>query len=115
MESGLLAELLEQPLISRDELAKRLNVSADTIQIWTGRKKIPAFRLGHRTVRYNYSAVVAALGKFYQPQSAGWSRRLPKRKPVFPAVTRWIQPELPLEYNQMSLFAADTKILTAGG
>ena len=115
MEAALLAEFLNQPLISRDDLANRLHVSPDTVQLWTGRKKIPAFRLGHRTVRYSYPAVVAALGKFYQPQKGGWSRKLPKRRPRCRVDIKWIQPELPLEFLQMNLFVAESKAYSADG
>jgi len=109
MEAGLLAELLDQPLIGRDQLARRLNVSSDTVQLWTAQKRIPAFRLGHRTLRYNYSAVIASLGKFYQPQRAVWSRKLPKRKPVFLVEPRMVQLELALEDRQMGLFTSEEK------
>jgi excisionase family DNA binding protein len=103
MESSGLAALLEQPLINRDALAERLAVSADTIETWTAKKKIPAFRLGHRTVRYSYPAVIAALGKFYAPQRSGWSRRLPKRRRRYERPVRLIQLELELGFDQMTL------------
>ncbi len=103
MEASGLAALLEQPLLNRDTLAERLAVSVDTVETWTAKKKIPAFRLGHRTVRYSYPAVIAALGKFYSPQRSGWSRKLPKRRPGYHRPVRLIQLELGLGFDQMDL------------
>jgi hypothetical protein len=114
MEAGLLAELLDQPLIGRDELAGRLHVSAETIALWTAQKRIPAFRLGYRTLRYNYPAVLVALSKYLQPQGAGWSRKLPKRKPVFLVERRMVQLELDLEDGQMGLFTSEEKDFRVG-
>lgn len=91
-------------------MAQRLNIGSDTVQIWTARKKIPVFRLGHRTVWYNYSAGCCLFGEFSQPQRSGWTRKLPKRKPVFRVKERWIQPELNLVYPQMSLFTSQSKV-----
>ncbi len=90
---SLLASLLEQPLLNREKLAVKLGVSVDTVHAWTSEKRIPHFRLGHRTVRYNYGAVVIALGRFYQAPEKAWSRKLPRRVPKYENPPKAIQPE----------------------
>jgi excisionase family DNA binding protein len=108
MESTGLAALLSEPLLNRDSLAERLAVSVDTIETWTAKKKIPAFRLGHRTLRYSYPAVLASLGKYYQPQRAGWSRKLPRRRPRYKKPVRIYQMEFNFEFGQLTLGLLET-------
>ena len=100
MESPLKA-LLDQPLITRDQLASKLGISTDTVQGWTSDKRIPAFRLGHRTVRYSYPAVISALSRFYSPPEKTWSRKLPKRAIVPVSAKKQFQTELRLEESQL--------------
>lgn len=101
MEAPGLASLLSEPLLNRPALAAKLRVSEDTVQKWTVRRRIPHFRWGHRTVRYNYAAVIASLGTHYQVPKVPFKRRHSRRKTVKPVVI--YQPELPLEYEQLAL------------
>lgn len=48
-------------LLTCAELAERLKVHPRTIRRFCKTGKIPAIRLGHRTVRFEYSAVLEAL------------------------------------------------------
>jgi len=105
MDSALVSNLLDQPLLTKEDLARKLNVSPDTIQTWTIRKKIPHFRLGHKTVRYSYPAVIGALGKYYTAPETGWTRKLPKRRVIPRPAPRVMQLSFPLEESgQMLLF-----------
>jgi excisionase family DNA binding protein len=58
-----------EDLLSRAELATRLGVRPTTIGRWTRSGRIPARRLSPKVVRYNLSAVLAALEG--QPQAQG--------------------------------------------
>lgn len=52
----------EQNLLTREQLAEKLNVSPNSIAIWDKKGKIPAVRIG-TSVRYDYQQVLAALSK----------------------------------------------------
>lgn len=49
------------PLLTRIQLANRLNVSPFTIRNWTLSGLIPVVRLGYRTIRYDWDAVRRAM------------------------------------------------------
>jgi hypothetical protein len=51
----------EADVIDKVELARILKSTVPTIEYWTRSKKIPHFRIGHRTVRYSLSEVRRAL------------------------------------------------------
>ena len=53
-------------LLTAAELAEALKVGRRTVGAWTASRKIPAFRLGRRCVRYDLERVRAALLKFEQ-------------------------------------------------
>jgi len=51
-------------LLTKEELRQRLNLpSTRGVDELTRRRKIPVIRLGHRTVRFSWPAVEAALKK----------------------------------------------------
>jgi len=47
-------------LLTVSELATALNVPTSTVHRWTSEKSIPFYKLGHRTVRYRLSEVLAS-------------------------------------------------------
>ena len=51
----------ESDIIDKAELARLLKAPVHTIEYWTRSKKIPHFRIGHRTIRYSLSEVRRAL------------------------------------------------------
>ena len=51
---------LQEEIIDRKELRRRLNITEPTVMRWEKRKKIPVIRIGS-SVRYNWSAVVKSL------------------------------------------------------
>ncbi len=52
------------PLLTKKELAAELRTPLTGVQALTRERKIPCIRLGHRTVRYDLEAVLAALKKY---------------------------------------------------
>lgn len=48
-------------LITTAELAKRLQVTADTVREWTRKGSIPAIRLSAKVIRYDLRQVLKAL------------------------------------------------------
>ncbi len=103
MDNTGLAALLNAPLVDRRTLARKLGVSSDTVQTWTVKKRIPHFRLGHRTCRYNYPSVVASLATVYVPPSDTFSRNLPKRKLPPARPVKWVQLEFDLDGPGLAL------------
>jgi excisionase family DNA binding protein len=61
----------ERPLTAK-ELADRLGEKVFTVQRWSRKKVIPKIRIGHRTVRFDYESVIAAL---LRRQSQGKAKR----------------------------------------
>jgi len=53
-------------LIKKKELAKRLSVSARSIDGWVARRMIPYIQITPRFYLYEFDAVLAALKKHYQ-------------------------------------------------
>lgn len=49
--------------LTKDQLADRLGLTRRGVECLMARRKIPAVRLGWRTVRFNWKAVEVALGK----------------------------------------------------
>jgi excisionase family DNA binding protein len=52
---------LSAELLTADELAARLRVKPDTIKQWARRGHIPTVRFSPKVVRFNLSAVLAAI------------------------------------------------------
>jgi hypothetical protein len=50
-------------LLDKKELSARLHTGVRGVEELIKRKKIPVLRLGHRTVRFDWPKVVAALAK----------------------------------------------------
>jgi excisionase family DNA binding protein len=59
MQSALPAT--EPPLITKEVLAKDLGVGCRTIEAWVAERRIPAIKLGHRTLRFCLNDVRRAL------------------------------------------------------
>lgn len=54
-------------LLTLDELARRLQIHPVTARGLYRRKVIPGLKLGHRTLRFDYAAVLAALQEAGDP------------------------------------------------
>jgi excisionase family DNA binding protein len=52
---------MHQPLITTEEVAKRLGTNVDTIRRWVREGLIPAIRLGGRFIRMDWDAVMDAM------------------------------------------------------
>ncbi len=48
-------------LITTRELAERLGLQPDTIRRWARARRIPALRIGEKTLRFDLAEVIAAL------------------------------------------------------
>ena len=49
------------PLESASEIGEKVGVAADTIRLWARRGWIPAVRISTKVVRFEWTAVLAAL------------------------------------------------------
>ena len=58
-------------LLTAAELGDRLRVRPGTVTAWRRAGRIPAVRLGRKTIRYDVEAVVAALRAQQQQQGGG--------------------------------------------
>jgi excisionase family DNA binding protein len=61
-------------LLTLDELAARLKMHPVTVRGLWRRRSIPALVLGHRTLRFEYAAVLDALRKAGDPAAAEATR-----------------------------------------
>jgi excisionase family DNA binding protein len=50
-------------LLTKSQLAERLGMTVRGVECLVARRKIPVCRLGHRTVRFSWPKVLAALAK----------------------------------------------------
>ena len=57
-----------EQLITKEELAQRLNLSVDGVKNLVYRRAIPVLRLGHRTIRFRWSEVEAAIERYRQDE-----------------------------------------------
>jgi hypothetical protein len=65
------AELIER-LLSKEEIRQKLNlISIRGVDELVRRRKIPVVRLGHRTVRFSWPAVEAALKRLTIKEISG--------------------------------------------
>ena len=55
-----------EQLIAKEELSKRLNLSAAGVMNLVHRRAIPFIRLGHRTIRFRWSEVETAIERYRQ-------------------------------------------------
>ncbi|HUX03092.1 MAG TPA: helix-turn-helix domain-containing protein [Phycisphaerae bacterium] len=53
--------MVDEDVLTVGELARRLKVTRRTIRAWTADGKIPAMRIGEKTLRYDWGRVVEAL------------------------------------------------------
>ena len=51
-------------LLTKDELAKRLNLTRRGVEGLVAQRKIPVIRISHRCVRFDWQKVSAAIEKF---------------------------------------------------
>ncbi len=54
----------EQYLLNKAQLAERLNLKVRSVDMLVKERKIPAMRIGHKTLRFSLPRVLAALKKF---------------------------------------------------
>lgn len=57
---------LSEPLITKAEVARRLGLPEIGVKNLVRRRVIPVIRLGHRTVRFRWSEVEAAVDRYRQ-------------------------------------------------
>lgn len=55
-----------EPLITKSEVALRLGLTEGGVKQLLLRRVIPVIRLGHRTIRFRWSEVVAAVDRYRQ-------------------------------------------------
>lgn len=61
--------VIMEDLLTRTQLAQKLHISEQQIVRWEKAGIIPRMKMGHRTVRYRYEAVIRALeSRFAVPQ-----------------------------------------------
>ncbi len=53
-----------QSLLTKDEVAQRLNITRRGVECLVAGKKIPVIRLSHRCVRFDWARVKAAIDRF---------------------------------------------------
>ena len=51
----------KKALLTTLELAEHLRVSTETVKAWARDRRIPAFRLGRNTLRFDLAEVIEAL------------------------------------------------------
>lgn len=71
-----------EPLIDKEELARRLSVSLSCIDQWLRTKRIPCYCFGRHCVRFDYSQVRLSLAKFEKPALLRFPRQVyrPRKK-----------------------------------
>ena len=52
-----------EPLLTAIELATRINSTPGTVRSWARTGRIPSYRMGKKTVRFNFSEVMEAMRK----------------------------------------------------
>jgi len=57
-------------LVSAAELAKRLQVTPNTVNTWSRRGLIPSLRVSARTIRFDVAKVMAAMDANNKPATA---------------------------------------------
>lgn len=62
-----ISEQREDRLLTVDEAAEILQVSADLVRRWAQRDQIPSVRLGHRTLRFRRSSLDAWIADRERP------------------------------------------------
>jgi hypothetical protein len=55
---------MAEKLLDYDAMARELGITTRTLRTWTAKRKVPALRLGHRTVLFDPPKVWAAVRKF---------------------------------------------------
>jgi excisionase family DNA binding protein len=95
-----------EPLVGKEELARRLGITQSCISKWRRQRRIPAYKFGRRCVRFDYPEVVRILAAYKIPAWEKFKRRRPARpRPVFNAPVHQIQAELRFEDpRQLLLF-----------
>lgn len=52
---------MDSDLLTKEQIGKRLSIKPETIARLARQGKIPQIKISHKIVRYDYSAVIAAL------------------------------------------------------
>jgi hypothetical protein len=55
-------------------MSKEIGIAERTLRDWAFKKKVPCYRVGHRTVLFDPSKVRAALNKFEIPAATSKSK-----------------------------------------
>ena len=95
------SDSLIEPLISKEELAHRLGVSASCIGKWQRQRRVPSYRFGRRCRRYNYQEVLTTLARYRAPALQRFKRRvaLSQFPPMRPLVQAVLTLPDPLQLN----------------
>jgi excisionase family DNA binding protein len=92
-----------EPLIPKEELARRLGVSTSAVIKWQRQRRIPSYRFGRRCRRFDFPEVLKVLATYKTPAYQRFKRRRPIM--VFPPTVRQVQTELPFrDPRQLLLF-----------
>ncbi len=95
-----------EPLIAKEEVARRLGVSTSAVLKWQRQRRIPSYRFGRKCRRYDFQEVLKTLAVFRTPAYQRFKRRRPL--PVFPLQHLQVQTELPFEDpRQLLLFPVE--------
>jgi len=104
---------LLEPLIDREELARRLGVTGSCVRKWQEIRAIPFYKLGRRCVRFDFREVLAVLSKHKRTNSRHVK---PRRLRTGPAPPRWKQAEFTFwDVNQPELFSLDPPSVSGKG
>jgi excisionase family DNA binding protein len=55
---------IEDQLLTKLEIARCCKVGARTVEKWVAERRIPYIRVGHRTLRFDKTAVMAAIKRW---------------------------------------------------
>jgi len=95
-----------EPLIPKEELARRLGVSTSAVIKWQRQRRISSYRFGRRCRRYDFQEVLKTLAAYKTPAFQRFKRRRPN--PVFPPQPPQVQTELRFEDpRQLLLFPVE--------
>ena len=101
------ARISIEPLIPKEELARRLGVSTSAVVKWQRQRRIPSYRFGRRCRRFDFPEVLKVLANYKTPAYQRFKRRRPL--PIFPPQPPQVQTELPFrdDPRQLLLFPVD--------
>ena len=105
--------VLIEPLVPKEELARRLGVSVSAVSKWQRQRRIPSYRFGRRCRRFDFPEVLKVLANYKTPAYQRFKRRRPV--PVFPDQPRQVQTEMPFQDpRQLLLFPEESSKSATG-